>query len=85
MTGDELLRALGYRRVRGRWHLVDTDAKPPRRPGLCRACQMFDGHPDWEGLCAACLWFGPNNPHGVARERLRERLRARREAGGAGA
>jgi hypothetical protein len=79
---DDEIRALGYEPGRRGWRLADPDAKPSRRLGLCRACQKFDGNPDWEGLCAGCLWFGPGDPHGLGRSQIRERLRKRiREAG----
>lgn len=71
------VRALGYRVQGARWILLNPDAKPDHRAGLCKACRKFDAHPDWEGLCAGCMYFGRGDPHGLGRKRLRERLRAR--------
>jgi hypothetical protein len=60
--------------------LADPDARPPERPGLCRHCRKFAALAD--GWCAGCLWFGPGDPHGLKRSRVRARLRRRiREAG----
>jgi hypothetical protein len=70
VNGAERLRELGYRWTGTSWRLVDPDARPVPRPGLCRACRAFDGHPDWEGLCASCMWFSPGDPHGVRRDDL---------------
>jgi hypothetical protein len=76
------LEALGYRWTGRAWVLVVPDARPPSRPGLCKACGKFDGHPDWDGLCAGCLWYGPGDPHGIERERAKMRIRRRlRERG----
>lgn len=81
--GDGEIRQLGYEPGPGGWELADAHRRPPRRPGLCKGCEKFTGHPDWEGLCAGCLWYGPGDPHGLVRSQLRARLRRRlREAAG---
>lgn len=78
-NGGAELRSLGYRWNGRGWVLEEPDAKPPHRPGLCKGCQKFDGNKDWDNLCAGCMWYGRGNPHGLDREGLRERLRARKE------
>ena len=75
MNGADRLRELGYRWNGKSWVLVDPDLKPHPRPGLCRACRKFDGHPDWDGLCAGCVYWGPGDPHGIVRDQLRRKLR----------
>lgn len=78
----EEIRALGYESTPKGWVLVDPERRPGRRPGLCRECRKFEGHPDWDGVCAGCLYWGPGDPHGLGRSdvrmRLRKRLRERR-------
>jgi hypothetical protein len=70
VNGADRLQELGYRWNGTRWVLVDPDSKPKSRPGLCKACRKFNGHPDWDGLCAGCMWFGPGDPHGLDRSGL---------------
>jgi len=42
LTPAEIAR-LGYElQPNGTWKLVNPDARPAPRPGLCRACQKFD-------------------------------------------
>lgn len=65
MTEDaDYLRSLGYQLRNGGWHLVNATSSTAR-PRSCKACRKFDGHPDWDGLCAGCMYFGDGDPHGL--------------------
>jgi hypothetical protein len=74
---DDEIRSLGYEPGPSGWELSDPDRRPPRRPGLCRGCRKFTGHPDWDGLCAGCMYWGEGDPHGLHRSMIRARLRRR--------
>lgn len=63
---DAEIEALGYRIKDGRWFLINPDAKPQNRLGLCRMCTKFDAMDG--GWCAGCLWFGPGDPHGLRQQ-----------------
>lgn len=80
---DDEIRALGYEPTPYGWVLFDPDRRPPYRPSLCRGCRKFEAHPEWDGLCGGCMYWGPGDPHGLQksalRMRLRKRLRERRE------
>lgn len=63
---DAEIEALGYKVEWDRWTLVNPDARPQKRLGLCRMCSKFDAMEG--GWCAGCLWFGPGDPHGLRQQ-----------------
>ena len=61
---DAEVEALGYKiQPNGSWKLVDPDARPAARKGMCRGCQKFEAM--FSGICAGCAYFGLGDPHGL--------------------